>query len=204
MFLKDWRDDLRRKNSFLCNFLFESLAEYFKVPYEDIGYLALEEIRKSLIDDSFDKLVIKSRKSRPFAVLVEKGKFRIMSPVPLRYKKAAARAEKLGQRSGQVKGIIAQTGVVKGAVRIIHTFHDVKKIEKGEILVANTTHPDYLFGMKKAAAFVTDEGGIASHAAIVSREMSVPCVVGTKTATRIFKDGDMVEVDATKGIVKKI
>mgnify|MGYP001564748046 CR=1 FL=1 len=58
--------------------------------------------------------------------------------------------------------------------------------------------------MRKAAAFVTDEGGILCHAAIVARELKKPCIIGTKIATRVFKDGDMVEVDATKGIVRKI
>ena len=58
--------------------------------------------------------------------------------------------------------------------------------------------------MKKAAAIVTDEGGLTAHAAIVARELSIPCIVGTKFATRAFKDGDMVEVDADRGIVSKI
>jgi len=58
--------------------------------------------------------------------------------------------------------------------------------------------------MQRAAAFVTDEGGITCHAAIVAREMKKPCVIGTKIATKIFKDGDIVEVDADKGIVRKI
>ena len=66
------------------------------------------------------------------------------------------------------------------------------------------TTPDMIMVMHKAAAFVTDEGGITCHAAIVSREMKKPCIVGTKIATKVLKDGDMVEVDATDGTVKKI
>tara|TARA_Y100000310_G_scaffold338021_1_gene426573 strand:- start:1597 stop:1776 length:180 start_codon:yes stop_codon:yes gene_type:complete len=58
--------------------------------------------------------------------------------------------------------------------------------------------------MKKAAAFVTDEGGVTCHAAIVSREMKKPCIIGTKIATKVLKDNDLVEVDANKGIVRKI
>jgi len=58
--------------------------------------------------------------------------------------------------------------------------------------------------MKKAGAIVTDEGGITCHAAIVSRELGIPCVVGTKIVTKVFKDGDLVEVDANKGLVKKV
>jgi pyruvate,water dikinase len=77
-------------------------------------------------------------------------------------------------------------------------------VKKGEILIASMTRPEFLPAMQKAAAFVTDEGGITSHAAIVSREMKKPCIIGTKIATKVFKDGDMVEVDANKGIVRKL
>jgi pyruvate,water dikinase len=69
-------------------------------------------------------------------------------------------------------------------------------------MVAVTTHPDYLLAMKKAIAIITDEGGVSCHAAITSRELGIPCIVGTKIATKVFKDGDLVEVDAEKGIVK--
>lgn len=72
------------------------------------------------------------------------------------------------------------------------------------ILVAVTTHPDYVPAMRKAVAIITDEGGITSHAAIVSREFCIPCIVGTKMATKILNDGDLVEVDANNGVVKKL
>lgn len=66
------------------------------------------------------------------------------------------------------------------------------------------TNPDLVTAMKIAGAIVTDLGGITSHAAIVSRELNIPCVIGTKIATKVFKDGDMVEVDANRGDVRKI
>ena len=66
------------------------------------------------------------------------------------------------------------------------------------------TTPDYVPAMKRAAAIVTDKGGRTCHAAIVSRELKIPCVIGTKIATQVFKTGDIVEVDAERGIVKKI
>lgn len=79
-----------------------------------------------------------------------------------------------------------------------------KSFHEGEILVAGMTRPDYVPYMEKAAAFVTDGGGILCHAAIIAREMQKPCVVGTGVATKTLKDGDLVEVDANKGIVKKL
>jgi pyruvate,water dikinase len=104
----------------------------------------------------------------------------------------------------EIKGTTAYQGKVEGIVRILKTVTDIASFKKGEILVANQTTPEYLPAMKKAAAMVTDQGGITCHAAIVSRELKIPTVIGTKVATRVLKTGDRVEVDAEKGIVKNI
>lgn len=110
-----------------------------------------------------------------------------------------------------VKGQIASKGKAKGRVKIIPVDYnnmdrinsEIKKMKKGEILVAETTAPELMLACRKASAIVTNMGGLMSHAAIVSRELGIPCIVGTKIATKVFKDGDLVEVDATKGIVRK-
>jgi pyruvate,water dikinase len=81
---------------------------------------------------------------------------------------------------------------------------EIFKIQKGDILVCPMTDPDYVVGMQKAAAIVTDHGGILCHAAIVSRAFKKPCVIGTQHATRCFSDGDMVTVDADNGTVSKL
>jgi len=104
----------------------------------------------------------------------------------------------------ELRGSIASKGLVRGRVRICRTIHDIAKVQKGEILVAYMTRPEFLPAMQKAAGFVTNEGGITSHAAIISREMKKPCIIGTKIATKVLHDGDMVEVDANKGTVKKL
>ncbi len=107
-----------------------------------------------------------------------------------------------------IKGTVVSTGSknkVSGVVKIIKDpFKDNNKMEKGDILVASMTSPEYIIAMKKAAAIIADEGGMTSHAAIVSRELNIPCIVGTKISTRALKDGDRVEVYAKKGIVTKI
>lgn len=100
-----------------------------------------------------------------------------------------------------IKGNIANKGRVQGRVRILLDNSDLHKLKAGEILVSPMTTPDFVPAMEKASAFVTDEGGIMCHAAIVSREMKKPCIVGTKIATKILKDNQLVEVDADKGIV---
>jgi len=92
-------------------------------------------------------------------------------------------------------------GVAEGIVRRIDTMEDMKKMNEGDILVSICTQPDLIPAMKKAAAFVTDQGGVTSHAAIVAREMNTPCVIGTKIVSKVLKDGMRVRVDANKGVV---
>lgn len=102
----------------------------------------------------------------------------------------------------ELKGQIGSPGKVTGKVRVVLQPDSADKIEEGSILVAGMTRPEFVPLMKKAAAFITNEGGITCHAAIVAREMKKPCVIGTKIATHVLKDGDLVEVDADKGIVR--
>ncbi|MBI4268318.1 hypothetical protein HY627_00605 [Candidatus Uhrbacteria bacterium] len=110
----------------------------------------------------------------------------------------------LEAKAAFLKGQVAYPGSAEGAARIVLTTKDLLKMKKGDILVSSATNPDLLPGMKIAGAIVTDVGGIISHAAIVSRELQIPCVVGTKSATKVFKDGDRVRVDAKQGIVTKL
>lgn len=106
--------------------------------------------------------------------------------------------------ASEVKGQAAYRGSATGRVRILKNEQDMEDVQEGEVLVSPMTTPDFLPAMKLAAAIVTDEGGITCHAAIVARELKKPCVIGAKIATKIFKDGDMVEVDADNGIVRKL
>ena len=123
----------------------------------------------------------------------------------------AERVSKLkGQKSdveseaGTRRGVTASPGKVKGVARIIPTPADSIRVGASEILITYGTTVDYLPAMKKAGAIVTEVGGLTCHAAVVSREFGIPCVVGIKNAMTIFKDGEMIEVDADKGVVRKI
>jgi len=101
-------------------------------------------------------------------------------------------------------GQVAFTGYVRGKIKIINTVDDMQKMKDGDILVSVATTPAIVLAMKKAGAILTDEGGLTCHASIVSRELKKPCIVGFKDITNYLQDGDKVEVDAIKGIVKKI
>ena len=104
----------------------------------------------------------------------------------------------------EVKGISVSSGKVKGKAKIILNSKDLPKVAKGDIIICPMTRPDFLIAMEKAAAFVTDEGGLLCHAAIIAREMKKPCIIGTKNATKAFDDGDLVEVDGDDSVVRKI
>lgn len=108
------------------------------------------------------------------------------------------------KKTNFVKGVSASKGKVVGTVKMMRTLDDAKKVNKGDVLIASMTDPRYMSAMQKAYAFVTDEGGITCHAAIVARELKKPCVIGTKVATKTFKDGDTVEVNADEGFVTLI
>lgn len=104
-------------------------------------------------------------------------------------------------KGNEIKGTPARAGKVTGIVRIVNFVRHIEKMEEGDILVSAATNPNLLSAMKKASAFITDEGGITCHAAIVARELKKPCITGTKIATKALHDGDMVEVDANLGVV---
>lgn len=103
-----------------------------------------------------------------------------------------------------IHGNVASVGYAKGRVKIVNKASEIKKVNKGDILVSIVTNPALLPAMKKAAAFVTDVGGINSHAAIVAREFKKPCIIGTKIATKVLKDGDLIELDTRRGDIKKV
>ncbi|RLF80987.1 phosphoenolpyruvate synthase [Thermococci archaeon] len=100
-----------------------------------------------------------------------------------------------------LKGLGASPGVGAGKVVIIFEASEIDKVKEGDVLVTTMTNPDMVPAMKRASAIVTDEGGRTCHAAIVSRELGIPCVVGTKEATKKLKDGMLITVDGTRGVV---
>lgn len=135
-------------------------------------------------------------------ILVRPGGERIAAGVTF------AVIDRLRQRSVHVDrneqelhGRTANEGSAIGTVRLCLDLPSLQRVRAGDVLVASMTRPEFMPAMQKAAAFVTDEGGITSHAAIVSRELNKPCVIGTKFATKVLKDGDLVDVDATHGRV---
>lgn len=145
---------------------------------------------------------IQDRSKRCFYVVTAPDKF---------YSVKGAMAEKLHnylqglvRKQNSLQCRIAYPGKVKGLVKIVKGKKDFQKMEQGDILVAPNTRPEYVPIMKMAGAIITDEGGIACHAAIISRELQKPCLVGLQLATQVLHDGDLVEVDADHATVRII
>jgi phosphohistidine swiveling domain-containing protein len=156
------------------------------------------EIGKFFDGVEIEKSVVSNRKDGYGLMITEQAIYDLDLQSRTALKSGIENQIKLGNA---IKGNVACRGFVKGRVRILHNTKQLNSFKEGEILVTAMTTPEYVPIMRLASAIVTDEGGISCHAAIVSRELKIPCVIGTKNATKVLKDGDIVEVDAGKGIV---
>ncbi|MFH0870562.1 MAG: PEP-utilizing enzyme [archaeon] len=111
---------------------------------------------------------------------------------------------KMQEDKSVFKGTPVYQGKVNGKVRVIRSINELPKLQDGEIIVTSNTTPDYVPFLRQAKAIIAEKGGITSHAAIISREMKKPCIIGIKHVTLMLKTGDIVEVDANNGVVKVI
>jgi len=98
-----------------------------------------------------------------------------------------------------LEGLAASPGIASGKIKIVEEMSDLSKIKKGDILVTKMTNPDMVVTMQRSSAIITEEGGLTAHAAIVSREMGIPCIVGTQEATTLLKDGETITIDGYNG-----
>ena len=199
-YLKEMRDDYRRQVVHILLPFWEEVGKRLRISYRDTSFYLGEELIALLqYGRRADKRLIVARK-RAFSLVIDNNKTKIvakdLSPEYLIHSKADNQREVHGQPAYQ--------GKIHGRVNIVLHRDEFKKFKKGDILVTVMTHPEFLPIMKSARAIVTDEGGITCHAAIVSRELKVPCIIGTRVATQVFKDGDIVELDANEGVVRKV
>lgn len=204
-YIMDARDDYRRESVFYAGNLYKELARRMGVTSWDVSFIQEQEIINFLVQKSNVSKKLIYQRQKGFVIYLDINK-KLICLQGNQIKKALQMFHLVfkEEKIQNITGRVASRGMARGNVVIVKGVKDIVKVKKGNILVAVTTHPDYVPAMRKTAAIVTDEGGITSHAAIVSREFGIPCIVGTKTATKVLKDGDLVEVDANKGIVKII
>ncbi|MBU0471076.1 MAG: hypothetical protein KKF65_00500 [Nanoarchaeota archaeon] len=191
------RDTFEKIHS-LSYCLFEEIGKRFGLTVHQIKFLTPMEIESLLKLKKIDvEMKLKERQSCFFIHLKGKFIFCQNATVYLNYEK--------NPNVNNVKGMVVFKGNYKGKARLIEKVEDMNYLKKGEILIISMTMPNYITSkFKNAGAIVTDEGGITCHAAIVARELGKPCVIGTGIASEVFKDGDMVEVDADNGVVRKL
>lgn len=196
--------DERKKGTLLCNHWYDQiylrLSEIYEIPVQQLNLTITSDFTDDFNKEKND-LLMKQREGLVMYMTLKGKHFFASEEDNFLFYDAIHKQFDTAQQS--VEGMTACGGNVKGIARIVMGETHFGKFNAGEILIAPMTRPEYLPLMKKAAAIVTDEGGITCHAAIVSRELNVPCVIGTKVCTKVFRDGDIVEVDAENGIVRK-
>ena len=199
-YFHDERKEYVLKWLYYCNRVLKEIARRFKVLYGDLQYSLPQEVLGLFEGKKIDKKLLKNR--YPYFLY-----FKTRAET---YMMAGKEAHDFWQKNLSKKsiekfllhGICGALGKVIGRVSVITHPSDFSRFKDGQILVTTMTRPEFIPLMQKAKAIITDQGGITCHAAIISRELGIPCVIGTKDATNVLKDGDLVEVNANHGLVK--
>lgn len=184
--------------NYLIRPLFEKLGKYHKLNFKQFIELSAPEI----LHEKINLKTIRDRQ-RASGILMMNGRWNILGGNKL--SKLEKLFQKVPKQPRELKGFVAYPGKVRGRVVIVKAGNvDISKIKikRGSILVASMTTTNMVPLVKKAAAIVTDEGGLLCHASIISRELKIPCIIGTKFATKVLHYDDLVEVDANNGVVK--
>lgn len=200
LYLKDKRDEYRRRGFFAIQPVVEKFEKDIQVSRGDLWLTRSEEVIRWVTDRAnFEQEIARRHVGYILEADTEEEIFIVGQEA------RDAFLEKRDSREiHEVKGVPGSRGIVTGVAQVVRSSEECRTFEEGKILVATTTNPDYISAMQKAIAFVTDEGGITCHAAIVAREMKKPCIVGCRVATQVIQTGDHIEVDAERGIVRKL
>lgn len=205
-YIKDLRNSVDDFIHFcLINYFFKEIGKRFNLTKEEIQYLWPEELENMLLGKEryTKKYIQKKAKCLVATTILEDGFERYkVGEEAKRFVKKVKNFKTHNKEIKKFNGTIACPGLVKAQVKIVYSFDELDKIKYGDILVTHMTSPRFMSAIKICGAIITDEGGLTCHAAIIAREMNKPCIIGTKIATQVLKDGDLVEVDADKGGVK--
>ncbi|MFA7653653.1 MAG: PEP-utilizing enzyme [Candidatus Magasanikbacteria bacterium] len=202
-FLLDYKKEIFTQAHWQINKLLVEIAQRHKVDKALIQYYLPHELKKAL---NTGKYLSQSTLRRRYGLALarwDKDKVELFEGEEGRkYLKQYLLKE--GAAQTKLDGVIASAGKYLGPVKILHNIAEIAKMKKGDVLVAAMTSPEYVPAMRLAGAIITDEGGVMCHAAIVSRELGIPCIVGTRDATKILQDGEIVEVNANHNSVRII
>jgi len=206
VFIKDYRKGALYHGMYCYEPFLIEVSRRLKMTLDQVRAMSNQEIADYLLKgvgplkaelNSRNKESVAICDGKNYVILIGNKARKFFNSIP---KEEIAKAKDVSE----LRGTCASPGKAQGIVKIIEVPGDMKKMNVGDILVSETTYPSLVPAMKKAAAIVTNAGGLTCHAAIVARELGIPCVVGTHMANRVLKDGDKVEVDASNGLVRKI
>ncbi|MFA6098894.1 MAG: PEP-utilizing enzyme [Patescibacteria group bacterium] len=207
-FAAHWQDERKVANllgNYWCNRFISQVTKISNLSVSEAQHLIPQEFIASIKGKKIVRADLKKRISGMLYYVFADGQEGILTGRQLAAIWKIINEMNLKSGVNELKGIAASPGYYRGRVRKIETPGlQGKKLKKGEVLMTYMTRPDFVPLIRRAGAIVTDEGGLTSHAAIISRELEIPCVVGTRFAMRLFKNGEMVEVDANKGIIKRL
>lgn len=203
--MQDERKELNLIGNWMVNEFLKKASKEYDIDFGLLQYCTPAEFVELTNTGKIDIKELKSRYSAVITVYRDDNSEEIISGNKAKEKITLLGKLRKIENIHLLQGTCASPGQVRGKVRIVtDPSKEGREFKKGEILVTSMTRPDMVPIMHKAAAVVTNEGGLTSHAAIISRELNIPCIVGTKIATKVIRDGDLVEVDAERGIVKII
>lgn len=182
--------------------IMSEIAKRLKISNKQVKFMLPGEVNDALLRGKINRQELVER-TRFCVYYTEKGAEEVF--IGQKAKELAKETERREMKQvDEFKGQTGCLGKAKGIVKIIIRPGDMVKMKKGDVLVSIATDPDIVPAMKKASAIITEQGGVTSHAAIVARELGIPCVIGTKIATKVLRDGQLVEVDANNGVVRII
>jgi phosphohistidine swiveling domain-containing protein len=199
--LHDYRKEMQVKSNYAFYELLREIARRYNWKYEDLLWCWPSEIQELVHNKNLPQELIEERQKELFVLVDEKNIEEVTGERARRRKEQEVSGD--GEKASNFYGMSASSGKVTGRAKVCYSPQEaISKVNEGDILITSMTTPDYLFVMKKAAAIVTNEGGITCHAAIVAREFGIPCIVGTTCATKMINDNDLIEVNANHGVVK--
>ncbi len=205
-----WWQDARKKEIFIAGHyittFLKEITRRYKITFKDLEVYWAKEIEQLLLGKPLSQKEIHLRQEQLMGYYNQEHCLVISDPAEFKNFVTPFLEKKIDNNLKELKGTVASIGkgTVQGKVKILLTAKEWPKMNQGDILVAPMTSPEFIVAMRKAAAIITDEGGLTSHAAIVSRELGIPCIVGTSIATKLLKDNDVVEVDAKRGIIRRL
>ncbi|MFA7209234.1 MAG: PEP-utilizing enzyme [Parcubacteria group bacterium] len=202
IYLKEYRDGIYTRSHQYINILFKEVIRRFDVPKEARYFMKFSEYKDLVGGKNFDFREVSHRDGTFMWMCDGKENYHVGTEAEKIIGREIGKKSLVRDVKTEIMGVVASHGIARGAVKVLNNEQDLMKVKAGDILIAHMTKPSYLPAMRKASAFVTDEGGVTCHAAIVAREMKKPCIIGTKIATQILHDGDLVEVDADRGTVR--